>query len=199
MSEYTDYMIYQTTAVGLEALRTEVAALAPPGTAIFPLPAEGDEAAAAARLTGAPVWVALMSSATPASIAKAPGTKLVSIFVLEDFASWRLEAHCDGQRPLTLYFGGADGYADGWFTANQPDFAGLTSALTTEQITRLEACFNLPAASLAPLLAYDRVWDFLAAIDAPSMQMADQSLMLDDFPADLPIAFAWEIWPETYD
>ncbi|MFN4193929.1 MAG: hypothetical protein ACK4FR_13435 [Tabrizicola sp.] len=202
MSEYTDYMIYQTSARGLEQLRAEVAALAPPGTVIYPLTTgtgDGPDAAAA-RLTGAPVWVALMSPELSAGFNPSRGGKLASIQVLEDFASWRIEARCGGQEPVVLYLGGPDGYAADWFGYNDPGFKSLTSALTSAEVTALQACFDLPAAELVPLMAYGRVWDFLTAIDAPSMQMADQGLIApEDFPDTLPIAFAWELWPETYD
>lgn len=202
MSEFTDYMIYQTSARGLEELRAEVAALAPPGTAIYPVTVETEQTpeAAAARLTGAPVWVALMSPELSGGFKPTGAEKLASVFVLEDFASWRIEARCGGQEPVTLYLGGPDGYARDWFGANDAGFKELPSALTSAEVTALQACFDLPAAELASLMAHDRVWDFLAAIDAPSMQMTDQGLIApEDFPDTLPIAFAWEVWPEIYD
>jgi hypothetical protein len=201
MSDYTDYLIYQTTATSPEALRAEIAAFAPPRTVIYP---GFDESISpddlAARLTGAPVWVALMSADAPSAIDPRPGSKHAAIFVLEDLASWRVDAQCGAQGPVVLYFGGPDGYGEDWFGNNDPRFQGLATSLTAERLTALQACFDLPAAELAPLLAHGRIWDFLRAVDAPAGQMADQGLVhADDFPADLPIAFAWELWPEIYD
>ncbi len=200
MSEFTDYLIYHATSTTIAALRQEVMAVAGPATLIYPELPELDEAEAGrafAAREGAR-WVALVTDTDPAQVARNSGRTVAQIFVLEDFASWRLTAYCPGQAPVTVYLGGEDGYAAGWFRANYRFEPPMRAEVAPRDVAPLAACFALEEQTVRDLVRYDGAWDFLTVLGAPVMQMADQGLIraLGDKTGGEP-RFGWEVWPEN--
>ncbi len=198
MSEYTDYLLYQSEAMTLQALQAEVTQNV--GRAVIvPFTIGGmvvTEAEAMDVITRAPArkWVALIADIHPADIKVQSAAHFL---VLEDFKSWRLNAVCDGQE-ITLQFGGPDGYGLGWFGANF-DAPFVTATIEDETLNQLAACFGTDAAKLAPVLAYDKPWAFLDVIGAPSVQMLDQQLAMIGWDRDGGAAVASFEWNTVYD
>ena len=191
MSEYTDYLIYRTDAVEVEALRSEVAGLVGSGIIVSGDEGSGGPDALASRLqVPGPAWVALM---TPVAFEDLTADPLGRVFVLEDFASWRLDVRCGGKAEA-FQFGGDDGYALGWFGEN---FGApfVTDEVEPGTLDRLAGCLGVPSEKLGPVLAHEKVWDFLTLVGAPSVQMLDQSIALDDLGAEPgKVVFDWELW-----
>lgn len=193
MSEYTDYLIYRTDAQEVEVLRSEVALLA--GSGIIVTDSVSDDAAALETLLKAPgpAWVAVL---TPTPFKELRADPLAWVYVLEDFASWRLEMRCGGKVEV-FQFGTDDNYALEWFGEN---FLApfVTGAVEPATIDRLAGCFDVSPEALQPMLAYGKVWDFLTLTGAPSVQMLDQSIALYDLedaePSDRKVFFDWELW-----
>ena len=201
MSEYTDYLIYRTEAATYEELRSEVAAVAGPGTVIYtsddfaPGPTEGPLSSG-----GAPAWVALVADKGLDEIAAAAQGSVAQVFVLEDLASWRFTVKCPGATSVTLYFGGPDGYAHGWFRYTDQGYQGLTEVLPDATLSALSRCLAMPEARLAKGLRYGAVWTFLTDLGAPSIQMLDQGIGKPLAPQTRGAPkFAQEIWPESFE
>ncbi|MCU0827636.1 MAG: hypothetical protein MUE52_09570 [Tabrizicola sp.] len=194
MSEYTDYFIYRTDAQEVEELRSEVADLVRSGMIISGPYSDGtmgaDALGAQLRQPG-PAWVALL---TPTAFDKLAATPVAQIYVLEDFASWRLDVRCENTVDV-FQFGTDDNYALEWFGYN---FSApfVTGAIEPATLDRLAGCFAVPSEALGPVLAYGKVWDFLTLTGAPSVQMLDQSIALFDLEATAPakVVFDWELW-----
>jgi hypothetical protein len=201
MSEYTDYLIYRTEAATYEALRAEVAEVAGAGTVIY----TSDDFAAATTQGplpsgGQPAWVALVADKSLAEIATAAKGPVARVLVLEDFASWQFTAECPGAKPVNLYFGGEDGYADGWFGYNDVTYTGLTASVPEATLTALSECLGMPKGSLSKGLRYDAVWTFLTDLGAPSIQMLDQGLAQPVISeTGGATKFAQEVWPESFE
>jgi hypothetical protein len=180
MSEYTDYLIYRTDAPTLAALQAEVAAEI--GRAVIipfaPDQSAGDEAVARAIFEQGPrpKWVALLAERP---LEEMSSKAVAQITVLEDFASWRLALSCGGT-VTTLRFGGADGYAAGWFAANLNEPA-INASVAPETLAYVAACTGLSTDRAGQLLTYDRPWAFLDALGAPSIQMLDSQLAVTDW------------------
>lgn len=193
MSEYTNYLIYQTTANTVAELRAEVAQKV--GPAVVVLTSDGgpySEAEATTHLarTPSPRWVGLLSGT---DVTDQSVTGLGHVLVLEDFQSWQLQMQCPGGLEQ-LRFGGDDDYAKGWFEFNSGD-TWMTDTLAPARMARLSTCFGLPETALKPVLAYGRVWDFLEALGAPSIQMLDQTLDysgMDLTTGPAAVLFPWE-------
>jgi hypothetical protein len=196
MSEYTDYYIYQTEAQVVEELRMEVASLAGAGIIVSDLTIDGSTGPQAleARLKepGA-TWVAVL---TPAPFVALQADPFARVFVLEDFSSWRLDVRCEGKVD-SFQFGTDDNYALEWFGANfsAPFVTGAIDPATTDRLAR---CFALSSEAIQPVLSYDKAWDFLTLVGAPSVQMMDQGIALYDLEATEPgkekVFFDWELW-----
>ncbi len=191
MSEYTDYLIYRTEAQAVEELRAEVSRVAGMGvivTGSFPDAAASLEAILKAP---GPAWVAVLTT-TP--FEKLRADPLAWVYVLEDFASWRLEVRCGGKVDV-FQFGTDDNYALGWFGEN---FSApfVTETIDPGTIDRLAGCFQLSPEAMQPMLAYGKVWDFLTLAGAPSVQMLDQNISLYDLETAEPgkVFFDWELW-----
>ena len=196
MSEYTDYLIYRTDAQEVEDLRSEVTRLAGSGIIItgpYPDGAMGLQVLEARLKEAGPAWVALL---TPTAFEALPAEPLARVYVLEDFASWRLDVRCAGKVDV-FQFGTDDNYALEWFGYN---FSApfVTGAVEPATIDRLAGCFALAPEALAPVLGYGKVWDFLTLTGAPSVQMLDQGIALYDLetadPALGKVVFDWELW-----
>jgi hypothetical protein len=196
MSEYTDYYIYQTEAQAVEELRMEVASLA--RTAIIVSDLTIDRASAARALEArlkepGATWVAVL---TPKPLVALQADPFARVFVLEDFSSWRLDVRCEGKVD-TFQFGTDDNYALEWFGANfsAPFVTWTINPATTDRLAR---CFALSSESIQPVLSYDKAWDFLTLVGAPSVQMLDQGIALYDLgptePGTEKVLFDWELW-----
>jgi hypothetical protein len=198
MSEYTDYLLYRTDAMTLAALQAEVTEGIGQAV-IIPFSIDGapvDEATAAKLMAEGPArkWVGLITDKLPS---ETRATAIAHFLVLEDFKSWRLNTVCDG-KVTALQFGGDDGYGLGWFGANF-DAAYLTATVPQETVDGLAACFGVPAASLTPVLAYDKPWEFLKLIGAPSIQVLDQQLAMILRDGEVPPDVASFDWNADYD
>src|SRR5262249_50270301 len=86
-----------------------------------------------------------------------------SIFVEEDWQTWRLIAAWSGTN-LTRKF-----------------FRDRTEAFTEEELHALETFFNRPSAALVPVLAWGKVKEFSAAVGIPYLHLVVHSR----FPASL--------------
>jgi hypothetical protein len=196
MSEYTDYYIYRTDAQAVEELRVEIAAVAGAGIIVSELALDGETGPKALderlRKPGA-AWVAVL---TPTPFKALKADPVAQVFVLEDFASWRLDVRCQGEVDV-FQFGTGDNYALEWFGAN---FSApfVTGAIDPATIDRLAGCFALEPAALGPVLSYGEVWDFLTLVGAPSVQMMDQGIALYGLEGADPgagkVFFDWELW-----
>lgn len=193
MSEYTDYLIYRTDAVAVEVLRSEVAQLAGSGIIVSGAFPDGAASLEAVLKTPGPAWVAVLP---PTSLKDMRADPLAWVYVLEDFASWRLEVRCAGTIDV-FQFGTDDGYALGWSREN---FAApfVTDRVDPATIDRLAGCFQMQPEAMQPMLAYGKVWDFLTLAGAPSVQMLDQTIALYDLeeaePGVRKVLFDWEVW-----
>lgn len=193
MSEYTDYLIYRTDAQEVEELRSEVAALAGSGIITIGAGPEGEvgpQAMEALLKQPGPAWVALL---TPTAFEKLAAAPLARVYVLEDFASWRLDVRC-GDKVDVFQFGTDDNYALEWFGYNF-SAAFVTGAVEPATINRLAGCFAVAPEALGQVLGYGKVWDFLTLTGAPSVQMLDQGIALYDLETADPakVFFDWEL------